>query len=133
MAAYFTKQQKAVLECIAAQGERSVSAAELVDELHRRGEEIGVATVYRQLDKLTQRGAVHKVVTENGAYYSFCHAHEGQDCFLIKCEKCGKIEHMACHNLSPLYSHLAAEHGFAVNARKTMFYGLCALCREEAR
>lgn len=133
MADYFTKQQKAVLECIAAQGEKSVSAAELVDELHRRGTEIGVATVYRQLDKLTQRGAVHKVMTEEGAYYSFCHAHGGQDCFLIKCENCGKIEHMACHNLSPLYSHLAEEHGFSVNARKTMFYGVCTACREAAR
>lgn len=130
MAVYFTRQQKAVLECIAAMGEKSVTAAELVDELHRRGEEIGTATVYRQLDKLTQRGAVHKVVTEDGALYSYCGAHEGHDCFLIKCEKCGRIEHMACHNLSPLYAHLAADHRFAVNPKKTMFFGLCALCQE---
>ena len=133
MANYFTKQQKAVLECIAAQGDKSLSAAALAEELHRRGEEIGLATVYRQLEKLSQRGAVHKVVTEDGAYYSYCHDHEGQDCFLIKCEGCGKIEHMACHNLAPLYEHLAAGHRFAVNPRKTIFYGLCAACGEAAR
>ena len=130
MATYSTKQQKAVLACMAAFGERAVSAGEIVRALQESGESVGVATLYRQLEKLERSGSVHKISTDEGAYYQYCPSHAEHDCFLIKCEKCGRIEHMACHNLSPLYAHLAADHRFAVNPKKTMFFGLCALCQE---
>ena len=132
MASYTTKQQKAVLECIASFAGRTVSAGEIVEELHRRGEAVGVATVYRQLEKLEQRGSVHKIITDEGAYYQYCPEHEGHDCFLIKCERCGKIAHVDCRQLAPLYQHLEQEHHFAINPRRTMFYGLCEMCREAA-
>lgn len=131
MATYMTKQQKALLACLAGCADRPVSAAELVDALHARGESIGIATVYRQLEKLEKQGGVHKVTTDEGAYYQYC-THGGGDCFLLKCEKCGRIEHIDCHRLAPLYEHLEQEHHFAINARKTMFYGLCGACQEDA-
>lgn len=133
MATYATKQQKAVLECIALHKSECVSANEIVDELHRGGENVGMATVYRQLEKLEKQGHIHKVMTEEGAFYRFCDHDNSGDCFLLKCEKCGRIEHIDCEKLSPLYAHLEQEHHFAINPRRTMLYGECARCREAER
>ena len=70
--AYQTKQQQAVLQCLKNRAEECLSAAELSDELRHSGLTVGLATVYRQLDKLTQQGLVHKVTTEEGALYQYC-------------------------------------------------------------
>ena len=65
--AYQIKQQQAVLQCLQHRSEECLSAADLSEELRRSGLTVGLATVYRQLDKLTQQGLVHKVTTEEGA------------------------------------------------------------------
>lgn len=131
MATYMTKQQHAVLACIATHAEQCVSASELAEILHAQGQRVGVATIYRQLERLERQGHVHKVVTEEGAYYQYCRVPKSeQACFLLRCEKCGRIEHADCEKLAPLYRHLEQEHQFAVDPRRTMFYGLCKACRE---
>ncbi len=110
MATYTTKQQKAVLDCLSERADSPVSAAAIVDALREQGEHIGIATVYRQLEKLERQGSVHKVTTDEGAYYQFCTHGCASDCCLFKCERCGRIVHLDCHQLAPLYEHL--EHIF---------------------
>ena len=73
---YMTRQQRAVLEGVKASPEGCATAAELTEQLHREGQTIGLTTVYRQLERLAQQGSVHKVVTDQGAYYQYCTAHE---------------------------------------------------------
>ena len=117
MATYTTKQQKAVLDCLSERADSPVSAAAIVDALREQGE---------------RQGSVHKVTTDEGAYYQFCTHSCASDCCLFKCERCGRIVHLDCHQLAPLYEHLEHEHGFSINPRKTMFYGLCRECQEGA-
>ena len=50
---------------------------------------------------------------------------------MLKCEKCGAIAHLDCSHLGELYAHLAAEHHFVINPRRTLFYGLCEACAQE--
>ena len=129
--AYMTKQQQAVLACIRSCAD-GVGAAELTELLHRQGETVGLTT-YRQLERLEKAGKVHKLVTDTGAKYQFCTcADSGRDCFLLKCEKCGTVQHVDCSHLAPLYRHLEEEHGFAIDAHRTLFYGVCRRCREAA-
>lgn len=119
MATYTTKQQKAVLDCLSERADSPVSAAAIVDALREQGEHIGIATVYRQLEKLERQGSVHKVSTDEGAYYQFCTHGCASDCCLFKCERCGRIVHLDCHQLAPLYEHLEHEHGFpSIPARR---------------
>ena len=56
--AYQTKQQQAVLRCLLERAEECLSAADLAEDLRQSGLTVGLATVYRQLDKLTQQGLV---------------------------------------------------------------------------
>ena len=128
---YMTRQQQAVLSCVESCAD-GCTAAELTELLHAQGQSVGLTTVYRQLEKLEQRGIVHKIVTDQGARYQYCHAHEHEHaCFIIKCEQCGRMEHAACAHLDELYGHLSEEHHFRINPRRTLFYGLCQSCAQE--
>lgn len=128
---YITRQQRAVLACMES-FHGGISAAELAQQLHGQGQTIGLTTVYRQLEKLQEQGLVHKIVTDEGARYQFCDCHrQGRDCFLLKCEQCGCVEHVDCAHLGDLYSHLAQEHHFRINPHRTLFYGLCQTCTGE--
>ena len=131
--AYSTKQQQAVLRCLEARQGESLTAADLAEDLRREGCPVGLATIYRQLEKLETAGRVHKVNTEEGAFYQFC-GHDGsdhRDCFLLKCSRCGRIRHLDCSHLQGLYDHLEQEHHFRIDPRGTLFTGVCDLCAGE--
>lgn len=127
---YVTRQQQAVLQALEHCNGGRATAMELADRLRGEGQNVGLSTVYRQLDKLIAQGKVHKLLTDEGACFQYCDKAVHQDCFLLKCEGCGAIFHMDCTHLGELYGHLLDRHGFAINPRRTMFYGLCDKCRE---
>ena len=49
----------------------------------------------------------------------------------MKCEKCGKLLHMDCSEITELNEHLKAEHGFTIDPLRTVFYGICAECADK--
>ena len=131
--AYMTRQQQAVLKCIESCPGGRATAMDLMQMLRQEGQTVGLSTVYRQLEKLVAQGKVHKLLTEEGACYQYCDKTVHRDCFLLQCEGCGAIFHMDCSHLGELYGHLLESHGFAINPRRTMFYGLCGKCRKAER
>lgn len=132
---YCTKQRQAVLACLSERQETPLSAIQLAELLRQSGSAVGLATVYRQLEKLEQLGQVHKVNTAEGALYQYCdHPEHGRNCFLLRCRSCGRILHIDCSHLKPLYEHLEQQHHFVIDPRATVFTGLCDVCagrREE--
>ena len=112
--------------------EQLVTAAHgaLTDEA---GSPMGLATIYRQMEKLETQGLVHRVASDdrNGACWKYCGADHGGACILVKCESCGAISHMDCAELPGLYRHLAEHHGFTVNPNRTLLYGTCAACQSK--
>lgn len=129
---YSTKQQQAVLRCLESRESEALSAQELAEELRREGFSVGLATIYRQLERLEEAGVVHKVNTESGAFYLYCSHGEGRrDCFLLKCQRCGRIRHLDCDHLKDLYEHLETAHHFRIDPRRTLFTGLCEKCARE--
>ena len=128
--AYSTKQQQAVLHCLETRGEAPLTAAALAEELRQNGSPAGLATVYRQLERLAQSGMVHKINTEEGAFYQYCphQAEAHHSCFLLRCEDCGRIVHLDCVHLQHLYDHLETEHHFRIDPRRTILTGLCQTC-----
>lgn len=128
---YHTKQQQAILDCLARRGGAVLSAAALSEELRSQGSPVGLATIYRQLERLEGQGLVHKVSTEEGACYRYCDGGERKrDCFLLRCESCGRVLHADCGQLAALYEHLEQAHHFTIDPRKTVLSGLCDSCTE---
>lgn len=129
---YTTKQSQAILRALEHQGERPADARSLADGLRAEGVPVGLATVYRQLDRLAETGLVHKITTDAGALYQYCPRQAaGEACFLLRCQSCGRMEHLDCPQLQALYRHIAAEHGFQVDPRRTILSGLCGPCAEQ--
>ena len=130
--AYQTKQYQAVLQCLEARDHEAFTAAQLAEDLRLAGHPVGLATVYRQLEKLESTGLVHKVPTEEGALYQYCpHQESRQACFLLRCEGCGRILHLDCRHLQALSQHLTQAHGFYMDPRRTVLTGLCQACARE--
>ena len=129
---YSTKQHQAVLRCLEQRAEEALTAADLAEDLRRAGCPVGLATIYRQLERLEAAGRIHKIQTEEGALYQYCpHPSEDHGCFLLRCEGCGRIVHLDCSHLQALYDHLEKDHHFRIDPRGTLFTGVCDLCAGE--
>ena len=130
--AYTTKQHQAILRCLEQRPEEALSANQLAEDLRREGCPVGLATIYRQLEKLEAAGRVHKVHTEEGAFFQFCpHPEADHGCFLLRCESCGRMVHLDCSHLEELYRHLEQQHHFRIDPRRTILTGRCQSCEEK--
>ena len=124
---YQTKQGKALTEYLQTLGSRHVSVQEIAENLP---EHIGTATIYRQLEKLTEQGLVQKYVND-GAPACYQYLGENRECqqhFHLKCTKCGALIHLECEEMQHLSSHILAEHGFLPDPTRSAIYGTCARC-----
>lgn len=130
---YKTKQQELLLSCFKAMQGRHFTAEDVVAYFQKQNISIGIATIYRQIEKFVAMGVVQKYFL--GEQNAACFQYMGEEChkevshFHLKCEKCGTLIHLECHDLEQLSSHLMAEHGFALDPFRTVFYGLCENCR----
>ena len=104
---YTTKQQQAVLHCLEQRPDEALTATDLAADLREAGHPVGLATIYRQLEKLEAAGRIHRIHTEDGALFQYCpHSEESHPCFLLRCESCGRISHLDCDHLEELTHHL---------------------------
>ncbi len=127
---YTTKQRRAVLHCL--EGGEALTPGEVAERLRGVGSPVGLATVYRQLEQLASAGQVHCIQTGEGALYQYCpHPHPAHGCFLLRCRRCGRVDHLDCSHLQTLCDHLSADHGFLVDPRQTVLTGLCSACARE--
>lgn len=83
---------------------------------------------------MVEQGLVAKYVVDGTSSACFeylghdehCHKHI---CFHCKCEKCGKVIHLECEEMTHLGEHMLADHGFQWDFTRTVFYGICEECR----
>lgn len=127
---YNTKQKERVTAVLREAGGAHLTAEEIAAALSP----IGMSTVYRQLDRLTEQGVVRRFFVEEGM--RSCYQYVGEDgaCrnhYHFKCSVCGSLLHVECSFLDEMSAHVLAHHGFAVQAEKTVLYGVCAACREK--
>ena len=132
---YNTKQSRAIIGYIASLGGAHVTAAQIVAHFEKEKVAIGRTTVYRHLDKLTESGKLRKFTTDgvSGACYQYADAKEiCREHFHLKCEDCGELLHLECGALSEIQNHIFDEHAFKINALKTVLYGKCDNCLNNA-
>ncbi len=133
---YKTRQREKLISYLeTVQGEH-ITAGDVCQAFSAEGAAIGQATVYRQLESLVEEGILNKYIIDekSPACFEFVRAesHRGPGpCFHCKCEKCGKLIHLHCEELQEIQSHLLGEHGFQLDPRRTVLYGLCEGCRAE--
>ena len=131
---YNTKQKEKLLDYLIKNKEKHTNVQEISAFLNAEGTPVGVATIYRQLDKLVDKGIVRKYAFDGKtcACYQYidsergCHNH-----FHLKCLSCGRLIHLDCDHLAEISNHIAKEHGFQIDSSQTVFYGICSDCSKK--
>ncbi|SCW48933.1 Fur family transcriptional regulator, ferric uptake regulator [Ruminococcaceae bacterium YRB3002] len=129
---YSTKHQEELLEYMKQTAGTHVTAGDICMHMRACGKNIGTATVYRHLEKMVDEGIVNKYIIDEGSsacyeYVTGCDTEHGS-CYHLKCESCGKLIHLGCDEISALNDHIREHHGFTINPRRTVFYGICEDC-----
>ena len=100
--------------------------------IHRRSleakEEIGLVSVYRTLDLLTELGLVRRVHGQNECQ-CYVLASPGHYHHLV-CQHCGSaVEFSGMEDLSSLLAPIELETGFTINEHLLQFSGVCPECQ----
>ena len=120
-----TEQREAIVEALRG-SDRAVTA----QELHGQLEGVGLATVYRNLQRLTDEGAAESLRRESGEQaFLICggdHHHH------LSCRICGRVERIADCELGDWARAVAARHGFRDVEHRAELVGTCAACASAA-
>lgn len=105
------------------------SAQEIHEELRRRGEGIGLTTVYRTLQGLADVGEVDTIRTASGeALYRQCSAHHHHH---LVCRHCGRTVEVEGPAVEKWADRVAAEHGFSSVSHTVEIVGTCGDCTDK--
>jgi len=103
------------------------SAQEIHAELRRKGEHVGLATVYRHLQALSEQGSVDAIRDASGeTLYRQCgttvHHHH------LTCRNCGRSVEVEGRAVEKWAERVAAEAGFTDVGHTVELFGLCPEC-----
>ncbi len=103
------------------------SAQDIHDLIAQQGETVGLATVYRTLQRLSESGEVDMLRSEDGeAIWRRCsetHHHH------LVCRECGATVEVEGPAVERWTDAIAAEHGFAQISHTLEIFGTCPNCR----
>lgn len=120
-------RQRAAIVALLDTVEEFRSAQELHDELRRRGDNIGLTTVYRTLQSLAAAGLVDTVRTDTGeSAYRRCSADEHHH--HLVCRACGSTVEVSGFEVEAWAAEMAVAHGFSDVSHTIELFGTCADC-----
>ncbi len=131
-----TPQRKLVLEIFMENKDRHLSAEELYQLSRDKGEDIGLATIYRTLELLEELGLLQKmnfgdgrsryemVPTDMQARHHHHHHH-------LICLECGRILEAEEDLLNQLERVVEEQHNFQIVNHYLQFFGYCPSCRQD--
>ncbi|GAB7069370.1 transcriptional repressor [Mycobacterium hodleri] len=119
-------RQRAAISALLENVEEFRSAQELHDELRRRGEGIGLTTVYRTLQSMAAAGLLDTLRTDSGeSVYRRCSEHHHHH---LVCRTCGTTVEVEGAAAETWATEVAALHGFSDVSHTIEIFGVCAEC-----
>jgi Fur family transcriptional regulator, ferric uptake regulator len=116
-----TEQRRAILEALG-----RCDTAVTAQELHGRLGGVGLATVYRNLQRLAEEGRADTIRRDTGEQaFLVCgggHHHH------LTCRSCGRVEEVRDCRLDAWGERVANRHGFRDVEHRAELVGLCSDC-----
>jgi Fur family transcriptional regulator, ferric uptake regulator len=120
--------RRSVIELLGRQ-DCCLTAQEIFDGLRSDGRAVGIASVYRVLDLLTEKGLVQRIDVGAGtAFYEPLHR-SGEHHHHLVCGGCGKVEAFADEELELALRKVEGRTGYSVAGHDVVLRGACADCR----
>jgi Fur family transcriptional regulator, ferric uptake regulator len=128
-AGYRVGAARQVVVSVLAQRDCCVSVPQIVDAVRAEGREVGIASVYRVLDLLTDKGLVQKLDLGDGrAHYERVEPADEHHHHLV-CSECGRVEPFEDQNLEAALRRVEQDTGFEVASHDVLLRGACDDCR----
>jgi Fur family transcriptional regulator, ferric uptake regulator len=118
----------AVVETLASLG-CSVTAKEIADRLRERGEDVGVASIYRTLDLLDRLRLARRVDAAEGVARYEPIDPSGDHHHHIVCESCGQVTAFEDRQLEAAIEQLSRRVEYSIDAHDVTLRGECPGCR----
>lgn len=127
-----TRQKQLILDCMKNAGGAHMTVEEIYDRIRKEHQHISIATVYRNLRLLEERGVVKKVyVTDDSlAYYEMSDSSPHSHHHLV-CRRCGAILDFEADLLESLEKLIESTKGFKIQDHRVIFYGICENCQKK--
>ena len=116
-----------ILELLENSDQRHVSAEDVYKLLLDRGEEIGLATVYRVLTQFETAGLVTRHHFEGG--HAVFELNQGKHHDHILCVSCGRVDEFVDEVIEDRQRAIARQHGYTITDHSLHIYGQCADCQ----
>ena len=122
-----TQPRRAVIQVLL-QDDGHSSPAEVHEQAQMLCPGVGLVTVYRTLDLLTQLGFVRRIHADDGCH-GYAWASHGHRHHLV-CRRCGAtIEFEGC-DLGSFLDRVSRETGYAIEDHLLELVGVCGACRK---
>ncbi len=120
-----TRQRAAVDEILAGRHEFR-TAQEIHDDLRHRGDRVGLTTVYRTLQAMTEAGELDAIRNAEGetAYRRCSTGHHHH----LVCRNCGRTVEVSGPAVETWASAVAQQHGFRDVSHDLEIFGTCGDC-----
>lgn len=120
-------RQRAAVAAVLAEVDEFRTAQELHELLRRRGESVGLTTVYRTLQALAEGGEVDVLRRADGesAYRRCSRRHHHH----LVCRSCGRAVEVEGPAVERWAEEVARRHGFTDVSHTVEVFGTCAPCR----
>ena len=119
-------RQRTAVDSILADREDFRTAQEIHDELRRLGERVGLTTVYRTLQTMTEAGELDALRTAEGetAYRRCSTGHHHH----LVCRSCGRTVEVSGPAVETWANAVAEQHGFRDVSHDLEIFGTCQNC-----
>lgn len=124
-----TPQRELTVEVLLEKEKDHLSAEEIYMLVKSKNTGIGLATVYRTLEILTELEIINKLTFQDGiARYDLNMSDEKHQHHHLLCLKCGKIEEVKNDMLLEIEIEIEKEYQFTVKDHRLTFHGICKNC-----
>ena len=131
-----TAPRQAVLEVVR-EADDYLSADEVYRRVFERLQGIGIATVYRTLQLLTELGVLNRIVSDDGkALYRFADEAAANHRVVLVCRRCSGrwpvsiTDEPVRGRLDAFHEAVASKHEFSVEQSMHQVFGLCGDCSQ---
>ncbi len=125
-----TPQRRAILGVILESEGEHLSAEEIYDSVRHKCPDIGLATIYRNMQMFEEAGIVYKHnFDEIRSRYELNHHNEFHRHHHLICIGCNKVIEVEEDLLDQLESEIEEKYNFEINNHNVTFFGYCEKCR----
>lgn len=126
-------RQATLIEDALRQADGFRTARELFDEVRRRGDRIGLTTVYRHLNLLAEHGSADQVHRAGGeTQYRLCGTADSHHHHIV-CRVCGRSVEVSGPEVEEWAQRVAAQAGYTEISHTLELFGLCPRHATRAR